>query len=1072
MIDDEGTKKNKLLSLTWFIIILILVCTFLGCTQPTEKKVFLTETEKDWLNKHDGEIRIAYTPNYPPVEFTNEKGEYVGISADYFDLLEKKLDVKFKMIKVKNWKKVLEKAKNGEIEGITAATKTSNRSKYLNFTDPYIKNSNVIITREDVAEGLTIEELSKSNMKVLTIKGYAINEYLSQNYPNLNISTVPNVKAGLRKVSIGGAYAMIAEIMTAAYYINKDNISNLRITGDPSFHSNLCIASINELPILNSILNKGLAKITKKERKEIKSNWLKIKEASLFRSKLFWTVVLSIICGSGLIIITIIIWNNALKRAVKQKTEELQASKQQLEIQNQQLEATECQLRNEIEERKQAEQKLRDNKESLRTTLNSIGDAVIATDTEGQVIRINPVAEELTGWEKENVIGISIGEVFNIVNAKTREKVDNPVNKVLEEEKLVGLANHTVLISKDGSEYQISDSASPIQDDEGEITGVVLVFRDVTEKYRQQKALRESEEKYRLLFENMTTGFALHEMIYDDKGKPVNYRFLEINSAFERLTGLCASELIGNTVKEVLPDTEQYWINTYGKIASTGKPVSYEDYSQEMDKYYQVWAYSPEQDKFATIISDVTERKKTEQKLMESEEFNRSIVEVMPDTIIRTNREGELLDIIGSGEKLYRSKDELLGKKIKDILSDNKAAPIMNAIEKSIGDNSLQTIEYQLPIFDDKLFWFEARIAASDKNEVFMYIRNITERKKAEEEIKYKSYHSELTGLYNRTYFNEELNRYDTKRQLPLSIIMGDVNGLKITNDTFGHKEGDRLLIKIAEILENHCRQEDLVAHIGGDEYIILLPQTFKKEAEEICSRIKEACQEVENVPIPPSIALGCATKKEMNENIETILKKAEDYMYQNKVYESESIRNTILDSLETMLRETTNETLEHSQRLEGMAVEIGRKLNLSEQELNTLASLADLHDLGKISISEGILQKKGSLNSDEWEKIRRHPELGYKIANSSPKLTQIAEGILCHHERWDGQGYPQGLEGEDIPLLARIITIVDAYDVMTNGRPYKESMSKEEAIEELKNCAGSQFDPAIVNIFVRQILN
>ena len=149
------------------------------------------------------------------------------------------------------------------------------------------------------------------------------------------------------------------------------------------------------------------------------------------------------------------------------------------------------------------------------------------------------------------------------------------------------------------------------------------------------------------------------------------------------------------------------------------------------------------------------------------------------------------------------------------------------------------------------------------------------------------------------------------------------------------------------------------------------------------------------------------------------------------------------------------------------MAFQIGEALNLSTAEMDRLALLVSLHDIGKISISQEILNKPGKLNEEEWEKIKKHPETGYHIALSTGEFAHIAEEILAHHERWDGKGYPNGLKGKEIPLLSRILAIIDAFDVMTNGRPYKSRMSEDEAIDELKRCSGTQFDPELVDIFM-----
>ena len=350
-------------------------------------------------------------------------------------------------------------------------------------------------------------------------------------------------------------------------------------------------------------------------------------------------------------------------------------------------------------------------------------------------------------------------------------------------------------------------------------------------------------------------------------------------------------------------------------------------------------------------------------------------------------------------------------------------------------------------------------------------LANALERGKAEEEIKYLSLKDKLTGLYNRAYFEEELKRYDTKRQLPLSFIMGDLNGLKLINDAFGPKEGDRLLKKMARILKGCCREEDVIARWGGDEFSILLPKTTEKNSEEILNRIRAACLKTGDEKIPLSISLGTSTKKDYGYDIRTTLKEAEDRMYRSKLLERKSISSSIISSLERTLQEKNYETKEHAMRLKEMALILGRSLKLPENKLNELSLLSTLHDIGKIAIPDEVLMKKDKLTKKEWEIVKRHPEVGYSICSSSPQLIPIADAVLSHHEWWNGNGYPRGLKGEDIPLISRIIAIVDAYDVMTHDRSYRRAIKKEIALEELKKYAGIQFDPNLVKIFI-QVLN
>ena len=218
---------------------------------------------------------------------------------------------------------------------------------------------------------------------------------------------------------------------------------------------------------------------------------------------------------------------------------------------------------------------------------------------------------------------------------------------------------------------------------------------------------------------------------------------------------------------------------------------------------------------------------------------------------------------------------------------------------------------------------------------------------------------------------------------------------------------------------------------------------------------------------IPISIGIGMATKRKAKENIEDILKKADNDMYKNKLSKSKSAKNKIIQNLLNTLETKSSETKDHALRMEKLALNLGKKIDLSNSELNRLSLLASLHDIGKNTISKNILNKSGDLTEAEWEIIKEHPETGYKIASASDEFALVAEEILCHHEHWDGSGYPRGFKEENIPYLARIIAIIDAYDVMTSDRPYSKAISKEEALSEIKECAGSQFDPELAEVFI-----
>lgn len=492
----------------------------MGCQKEVES-IFLTDEEQAWLKEHEGNIRIGYTTDYPPVEYLIG-GKYVGISADYFKLLEEKLGIDIEMVEFEQWSDLMEAARTRTVSGITAATKTPERSEYLDFSIPYISNPNVIITRKNFSEKLTFEKFANSSMDVLVIEEYSIVEYIDENYPKLDYRTVPNTSEGLRLVSFGEADALIVEVMSASAGIESDKITNLMVNTEIAYDSNLSIATRNDWPILSAILNKGLAQISESEKQAIYHKWVPLQRKSILENRFFWLGMIAVLVFLMLIIILVVAWNRLLQKAVLEKTNELINKNKQLE--------------------------------------------------------------------------------------------------------------HT-----------------------------------------------------------------------------------------ERLL-----------------------------------------------------------------------------------------------------------------------------------------------------------------------------------------LAEIEERKKSEERIKYKSYHDELTDLYNRAYYNECIEEFETLKKMPISIILADLNGLKITNDTLGHEVGDRLLKNIAEILKKSCDENDIIARIGGDEFVILMPDKHQKEAENVCNKIKAECESSKVDPIKLSVALGYSERIDIEQSLQAVFKKAEDLMYENKMNESESTHAGILDSLKAMLKATT----------------------------------------------------------------------------------------------------------------------------------------------------------------------
>ena len=675
----------------------------------------------------------------------------------------------------------------------------------------------------------------------------------------------------------------------------------------------------------------------------------------------------------------------------------------------------------------------------------------------------------------EDIVGYSVEEFKK--DPFLLQKITHPEDKKINKRsfknlKEKGYAEREIrIIAKNGDVKWILDKGKMVYDREDKPLKVEGVMRDITRRKKAERKLEYNKNRYQSIFNSAPIGF----MLEDEKGN-----ILEVNEVMCEVSGYSKEELEGSNVldKLVLPEYQELAQKNIKKLLQ-GKELEFDiktPTKTDQIKYYHLKETDTTlPDGSKGIISmhlDITERKKLEKNLKENNVLLNSVLESIQDGIIVLNPDLTIRYTNPTIKKWFKKQIPLSGKKcfigFYNREDDCDDCPVLKSLKTGKMESKIKKMPAKFEINFIEIFSYPIYNEQKDKiTGIVEFVRDISERLKKEKEIKFLAFRDSLTGLYNRKFFEAEIERLDTKRQLPLSIIIGDLNGLKIINDSYGQKKGDSLLIKTANLLKEVIREEDVLARYGGDEFTILLPQTSKKTAQKIVKRIKMKSRKQNNNEIPISISFGAATKKEEEQKMTKIIQMAEDEMNQNKLSESRSSKSKIVQGLLNTLNAKSSETKEHAVRMTKLAFDFGEKMGLNNYELNRLSLLATLHDIGKTTIPENVLKKPAELKDNEWELIKKHPERGSKIAAASEEFAAIADEIMSHHEKWDGSGYPDSLEKEEIPYLARIITIIDSYDVMTNDRPYSKAISKKEALLEIEGCAGSQFDPELAEKFV-----
>ncbi|MEA2087853.1 MAG: PAS domain S-box protein [Candidatus Caldatribacteriota bacterium] len=761
-------------------------------------------------------------------------------------------------------------------------------------------------------------------------------------------------------------------------------------------------------------------------------------------------------------------------------------------------------------ERQNMLNRLRKSEEKYRNLFENMPGAYYRTDKDGNLIMINPEGAKLFGYNSsEDILGKNTSQHLYFAPEDRKKYL-----KELKKNKGNLKDFELILKKKDGFPLVISDTSHYYYDKEGKVAGVEGIFVDITERKKTEEAFQKSQKEFASLFKSNPEA-----LVYlDEKGI-----ILDANLRFCELFGYTLKEVKGRNIDDGM-------IHTLDKIEE-GKKLSVKGLKGYLN--YETIRKKKDGTLFPVSISatplvidgqakgeigiyiDITERKRNEQLQQVLYNISKAVNSPISLKQLYKTIHKELSTIIDTTNfyiaLVNEKEDKIFFPYHVDEKDDN--FPIFNFStsntlttyviktgEPLLNDNSQYEEMIRQGILSPwgsttpQSIWLGAPLKIEDKVIGAMAVQSYTnpdlyskkdikllefvssqvaiaiERKQTEEKIRHLSFHDALTGLYNRAYFEEELERYNFPRYYPLSIVMLDVNGLKVTNDTFGHHEGDRLLQHLSQTLTSVSRQGDILARIGGDEFAILLPSTSTQEAHRFCERVKKACQQnkIEPIYLRPNISLGHTTQEGEYKDTTTLLKEADKKMYQDKLFNGKSREKHFLEAFRIVLAERDPHTSDHAQRLQELALSLGERVGLTEYQLGNLKLLALLHDMGKIGIPDSILFKTYILTSSEWEKMREHSSIGYRMAKNIPDFAPIAQEILYHHEHWDGTGYPEGLKGEKIPLLSRIISIVDAYDVMQSRRPYKGAVSKAKALKEIKKCAGSQFDPQLVEIFLR----
>jgi len=481
--------------------------------------------------------------------------------------------------------------------------------------------------------------------------------------------------------------------------------------------------------------------------------------------------------------------------------------------------------------------------------------------------------------------------------------------------------------------------------------------------------------------------------------------------------------------------------------------------------YYEMRLLGVSHDNMMLLIRNVDRLQSQMNSLQKSHELFRVTIRSLVDGVIITDKKGQIQDLNEAVTSMIGvTLDQAAGHPFWEVIRprtegwDDHRKDLMNKVFQQRTTAEIEEgIDVVAPSGDIRvLTLYYSPIMKSSESVLWggvLILRDVTTQYDWKNKVKFLSFNDRLTGLYNRSFFEEEVRRLEREETFPLSVINMDMNGLKLANDGFGHEEGDRLLKQLAMVLQIVCRRDDLIVRSGGDEFSVILPQANQSTANEVLGRIQQKIEEMNDGEsiIPLSVSAGVASLNQ-GESPQAMFNRADEEMYKQKLEGRQEFRESVFQSLSDRITHLQFDCDERLEEIGVLARRFGVHLGLKGDTLTRVDVLARFARVGS-------LEQRDLSHSDEtMGEAERNAVVGYRIALTLPQLTTVAEDILAFGERWDGQGVPRGYKGEAIPLLSRIVNIVHAYFF---------AKGDEAALEAVLDEKGKTLDPSLVDNFL-----